>query len=130
MHGAERGNAQDVVHFTPRSKDVERKFLAHQFALEFDEVGRDVVGWGEVCFIQCLCVRPSQCHDIASVAPHIPLLAGVGAPSLCVKAKGPVDEDVAPRSLWINVDIEVWPPANQKFDLPKAFRRLPMSPPD
>lgn len=78
--------AQDVAHFTPRSKGAGGRFLAQQLALEFDDVDRNVIGWEEVCFVQCLCVPPSQCHDMVSVAPRIRLLAGAGAPSRRVKA--------------------------------------------
>ena len=107
-------SAQDIIHYPPRGKYVNRNFLAQQLALEFDEIDKKVVNWDEVCFIQFLCVQSTQCKNILSIAPHMQLLAGAGAPSRRVKAKCPVDEDVTPQPPGSNLDIIAQPPSKQR----------------
>ena len=115
--------AQDIAHYSPQGADVNKKLLAQQLALEFDDVGKKAVNWQEVCFIQILCVQSTQCKNIVSIAPHIPFLAGAGAPSRRRKANGPVDEDAAPQPLGSRLDIDVRPPPKQQ-DFPKIQSKV------
>lgn len=114
----QRGDAQDLPIIRPSARTLIERFPAQQFALELEVVDRTVGAWEKVCFIQCLCVRARQRKGIAPVASSFHLRADAGAPSRRVKAKGSVDEDVAPKPFGSKVDIVVWHPPTQ-HDFPK-----------
>ena len=113
LHGAMGKDARDVVHYTPRGRDVNNAFLAKSIASEFGSFRNGIINWKEVCFIQFLCVELTQCKNSVSIAPQTFLLAGACEPSRRRRAKDPVDEDASPP-LGSKVDICLWFPKLQK----------------
>ena len=116
-----RGDSSDnLVTYTPNSKDLEGQFPAYSLAQELESVDTGRTAWREVCFVQFLCVKLAHVTAVLSVAPGIPLLAGAGAKNPRVKAEGPEEEDAPIITRHGNVlDIALWPPPKQ-LDYEKA----------
>ena len=94
--------------YTPCTKDLTSPFPAQSLAQELDEVDIGRKDWGEVCFVQFLCIKLSNAPVVLSVAPRIFVSAGVGAHSLRVKTESPVEDDAPTTTHGNRLDIALW----------------------
>ena len=120
------GTSDDIAFFAPQADNFSKGLPAKQSALETCEVDRAVCSWTEVCFVQFLCVRATDCFSAIKAAPQIPLLAGVGSQRqgsstrVAPISDGGITHAIAPhpRPSTGQLDVRRRPPTKQ---IPKAI---------
>ena len=126
-------DANPIVQFSPEGKDLPRHFPTKALAYEFEGVDNGKVVWTEVCYIQCLCARAQATRQVSEVAPHIPLLAGVGVRRrhVIVKTVGFDDHDEEPKpGIASLINVQLWFPPKQILDFLKAVSKVARARPD
>ena len=109
-----RGEGGDsFVGYTPYAKDLNNPSPAQSLASELEEVVIGRKHWGEVCFVQFLCIKSCDVPLVVQAAHGIPLIAGPGAHAPLGKAKGPVEDDAPTATHGTTLDIALWRPTKQ-----------------